>query len=482
MKRFQFSRDTAVVVWLALFSGACRSASPPVTTPPAEPTTLQARLDSITATPPFDRALWGVRVEDDDGTVIYDRDSTRLFVPGSARKLFVAAAVADCYGFDSTIPTRFLITGNIRDGALAGDVVIEGFGDPSIAGRLEYDTDRNRRFRPLLEWMRSAGVTRIAGGITADVSAFDADTIQGSWKSDNIGDSYAAPVDALAFNENVVGIRIRVDDCSHLRAVADPAFVPVTVSARCGEMGASDVQFSARNEAEVSGIVPAAGTEILGAVADPALYTAAALADFLRNEGIVIDGPLTVSRVKVPGRVVAEGESEPLFALLAIVLKNSQNLYAGMLFKRLAIGERPASYGLAAEVERHFLEDVPAIAADDFSFQDGSGLSDENLVTPAALVSLLRYFNSDINRRGVFWSLLARPGEEGTLSHRLLSLSDRLRAKSGSLHMVNVLAGYVVSAIGGRIRYFSIMLNHHTATGSKANGIIDEIVTAVADF
>lgn len=476
-------RFHAVPIVLALLISACRSATPGPSAPVSIPADLlRTRIDSITSTPPFDRALWGIRVEDDGGSLLYERDSARLFVPASTRKLFVAAALADCYGFDSTITTSFLMTGDVRAGILEGDVVIAGAGDPSMGGRLEFETDRDRRFRPLLEWLRANRVVRIDGGIIADVSAFDSETIHGSWKSDNIGDSYAAPVDALAFNENVVGIRIPPGDCRQPRPVTDPAFVRVAVHTQCGAEDSVSVQMSPLNEAGIFGELSPAGARLLPSVPAPALYTASALADFLRNEGIAVGGPAKVSRTSVAGTVIAEGESVPLFGLLSIVLKNSQNLYAGMLFKRLGMGGEPASYARAAEVEREFLERVVAIPGAHFRFEDGSGLSDENLVTPAALVRILRYLNRDESRREIFASLLALPGESGTLARRLLPLGDRLRAKSGSLNMVNVIAGYVKSSTSRRIRYFSVMLNHHTATGAQANAAIDGIVMAVADF
>jgi len=434
------------------------------------------------ATPPLDHALWGVRIEEEGGQVIYERNSSRLFVPGSTRKLFVAATVADCYGLEATIPTRFLIRGSVTGPALQGDVIIQGFGDPSLGGRLEYETDRNRRFRPLLEWLNRNGVRRITGNVIADVSAFDDETIPRSWKTGNIGTYYSAPVDALAYNENVVGVRAVGENCPVLSAISDPSFVPVHVEAICGEPGDTDVRFTSQNEAILTGTVPKNGMAILRAVSDPALYTATALADFLGNAGIEVSGRAVVSRGRTQALLVAEGESVPLFALLAILLKNSQNLYGEMLFRRLAIGTPPATYASAARVEREFLDSTVKLADEDFVFEDGSGLSDENVVTPGAVVRLLRYLDADPSRKGAFWSLMASPGEEGTLSHRLLALQGRLRAKSGTLNMVNALAGSVRSSAGRRVRYFSIMVNQGTSSSARTNELIDEIVMAIAQF
>ena len=56
------------------------------------------RIDQLVNTPPFDRAVWGIDVEDDDGHVIYALNAHRLEMPASNRKLFSAATDANCLG------------------------------------------------------------------------------------------------------------------------------------------------------------------------------------------------------------------------------------------------------------------------------------------------------------------------------------------------------------------------------------------------
>ncbi len=81
----------------------------------------------------------------------------------------------------------------------------------------------------------------------------------------------------------------------------------------------------------------------------------------------------------------------------------------------------------------------------------------------------------------IFWSVLATPGEEGTLRRRLLPLAARLRGKTGSIAGVNALSGIIAGTRGG-YRYFSIIINHHTAESSTATRAIDDMVSAIADF
>jgi hypothetical protein len=75
----------------------------------------------------------------------------------------------------------------------------------------------------------------------------------------------------------------------------------------------------------------------------------------------------------------------------------------------------------------------------DFSFADGSGLSPDDLVTPRAIVKMLRWMNDPV-RRGYWWATLAQPANEGTLRRRLVTLEHRLRGKTGTINGVNALS------------------------------------------
>jgi D-alanyl-D-alanine carboxypeptidase/D-alanyl-D-alanine-endopeptidase (penicillin-binding protein 4) len=214
----------------------------------------------------------------------------------------------------------------------------------------------------------------------------------------------------------------------------------------------------------------------LAAISDPALYAAQAFREALRHANIEVRG---TTRVNVTPRAwqeqIAIIESPPLFLILSVVLKNSQNLYAEMLFKSTA-----GTYRGAQDLEREFLTHEVGIDGSEFRFVDGCGLSPDDLVAPAAIVSLLRWMNAP-PRRGIFWSILATPGEEGTLRRRLVPLAARLRGKTGTIAGVNALSGILAGA-HGRYRYFSIVLNHHIADSPVATRAIDAIVNAIADF
>jgi len=438
---------------LAILFAACAT---------ARTQSLTRRIDDIRHRPQLAGAIWGIDVVDDAGRTIYARHETTLLIPASNRKLFNAATVASCEGLDRQIETELW-----RDG---DDVVIRGGGDPSLGGRWAFD--RDAVFAPFVAALRQRGIAEVRD-VIADVSLFDRVTIPGTWKVGNLGSDYAVPTDALAYNENVVGIV--ADHCATPVVVTDPSFVPANANVACGR-GEPSVRSDNANAIAMIGSMPE-HFQTLAGIGDPALYAAQALRDVLEHAGIRVTGKTTVNATPRSWQErIAVIESPPLWQLLAVVLKPSQNLYAEMLFKGLSA--QPASYEASEDIERRFLTSEVGVANGDFRFVDGSGLSPDDLVTPRAIVTLLRWMN-DPSRRAIWWMMLARPGDEGTLRRRLLPFADRMRGKTGSINGVNALSGILNMPDGGH-RYFSIIVNHNAGDSSEALKAIDAIVGEIA--
>ncbi len=371
--------------------------------PPPHDNFLQTTIDQLTTAPPFDRALWGIRIEEQDGTVLYERNAHALFMPASNRKLFSAATAAECLGLTTRLATDLYVDGE--------DVVIKGGGDPSFGSQRH----ESLGFGPFVDELRMRGVKSVRD-IVVDVSRFDRVTIPGSWKSGNLISGVAAPVDAIAYWENTIG------------------------------------EF---------------------AVADAAIYAGVRFREELLFGGIPTIGTIRVNTTEREwAERIAAVQSPYVYQLLFTVLKNSHNLYAEMLLKLAGDG----SYSRALERERQVAAGAARIDPRTIRFVDGSGLSPDDLVTPAAIVQMVRWMSAP-ERLGIWWELLAQPGGEGTLRRRLTTLSDRLRAKTGMIAGVNSLSG-VIRMPSGRHRYFAIVVNHHT--GDAATAVIDRIVLEVA--
>ncbi|MEK6689405.1 MAG: D-alanyl-D-alanine carboxypeptidase, partial [Gemmatimonadota bacterium] len=81
-------------------------------------------LDRFLDSPPLNRHLWGIAVADSTGRILYQRNGNRMFIPASNAKLVVAAAAAVLLPPDWKVETRLYGTGPVREGMLAGHLVL----------------------------------------------------------------------------------------------------------------------------------------------------------------------------------------------------------------------------------------------------------------------------------------------------------------------------------------------------------------------
>ena len=437
--------------------------------------TLRDDISRILSVFPLNHAVVGFDVEDEDGRVLFARNRGQMMIPASVRKLFNALAIEECDGLSATIATRVVLGGAVRDGHLEGDLIVEGHGDPSTGGRLDGWSDI--RLEAIASALAERDVHAIDGSVIADVSAFDRVTTPPEWWSGDVGARWAAPVDALAWDENLAGVTIDGERCDTTAITVDPQFVPVVNRLGCGDE-VLHLVFSNDNELiATGGIVPSPELKSIAiAVANPALYTAQAVSDFLVRRGIAISGKASVRTLSAEGgELIATLQSPPISSLLSVMLQNSQNLYAEMLLKTLAGGtEGPATYRAALFAEKEAVLSSSGVDEDEFRFVDGSGLSTGDLVSPGAVMKVLRA----IATRRELAGLLARPGEEGTLHHRLLDL-PQLRGKTGTLAGVDSIAGFFPRS-NGTLRFFVLMVNNANGDSATIEQALDTIVERIA--
>jgi D-alanyl-D-alanine carboxypeptidase/D-alanyl-D-alanine-endopeptidase (penicillin-binding protein 4) len=132
-----------------------------------------------------------------------------------------------------------------------------------------------------------------------------------------------------------------------------------------------------------------------------------------------------------------------------------------------------ASYPDAKKFEKTFLAEV-GIPPNAANFEDGSGLSRINLVSPRAVVQLL-CFMAQHPHAGVFRDSLAVAGVDGTLARRGGRRAfNRVRAKTGQLSIASCLSGYAQTRSGQTLA-FSILANDCAGRNGDACHVQDLI-------
>lgn len=467
---------------------------------------LGERLRTLLDQPPFDRSTWGVQVVDERGRAVFSRNEQRMFQPASNAKLIVTAAAAVLLPPDFRVRTSVYVQGGLRDGVVDGDLVLYGRGDPTFSSRC-YSADTLAPgvcdsawtvMQALADSIVAHGVRRITGRVVGDGSYFEPLTVHPDWAVFDVEWWYAAPVSALAFNDNAIDFRITpaatVGPPPAIVGWPDFALWTLENRARTGpaDSGSSVVKgfFRRPGTWDWYAVGNAAvnrrpWTESV-AVPDPDLFAARALAEALRRRGVAIGGgaaSTTDSLAFATARrapALAERIGRPLPDLLFPILNTSQNLFAEMLCKIL--GREIAGLGswrAGLAVERRFLIDSVGIDSTAFDLADGSGLSARNLVTPGAFARLLSYMSRH-PRGGPFLAALPQAGRPGSLSRRFLRtpVAGQVWAKTGSIARVNTLSGYVQGTDGRRFT-FSVMANGHDVPDRLMLAQIDSVVVEV---
>ena len=479
-----------------------------LTASPAHAQSLTQRMDALLDRPPFQSALWGVAVVDERGQMVYSRNADRMFVPASNTKLVVTTVAAALLPPDFTVKTSLYGTGPVVDGALQGDLVLYGRGDPAFGVRCyaidttsanACDRDPANQFRELVEGLKTRGIHSITGAVVGDGSYFEPQILHPGWDIFDTYWWYAAPVTGLALNDNSVDIHWEPGE-----TVGAPAKISLwpeyhglrfenrTRTAPRG--GVTDVDnrmwrtpgtFDAWAEGTVA-LGHRGGTDYF-AMWDPNLFAAHGLRAILAEHGIAVGGETrsttdslayAAARRSAP---LAEVSSRPLKDWIFPILNTSQNLYAEMLLKQVGRqfgGE--GSWEAGIDVEQRFLIDSMGVDSMQFSLRDGSGLAADNLMSPLAFTKILRYIRQHPNYPA--WAAgLPRSGQRGSLRSRFIgtALEGKVSAKTGSISRVHALSGYVDRG-NGRYWTFSVMANHHAQRGSVVLARIDEIVKLVA--
>lgn len=469
---------------------------------------LGGAIRALLKTPSASRAAWGIQITDlKSGRTLFALNEDRLFIPASNTKLFSTALGLMRLGPDHRFRTRVLAGREpAPTGVLAGDLILAGGGDPNLSARaIPYrkeppEGNPLEAIEELAAQLQRRGIRRVEGSVVGDDTFYPWEPYAEGWALDDALWEYGAPVSALTVNDNFFSLKLTAG-----ASPGDPVMVSLNPPLEFYTLD-NRVRTARDNEARLHldrepgsrllqlwGAVPAGESRTrLLAIHDPALYAAEALRDALIRRGVDVRGPsrarhLWLNEVEnlegaaVPpaepaGVELARRESAPLIEDLRITNKVSQNLHAELVLRAVGRARRNAGTRRAGLLEMAgFLKEI-GIAPESYELNDGSGLSRMNLVSPAAVVALLRFLHA--SQHGEAWmGLLPVGGEDGTLDTRFkgTAAAGNVRAKTGTLSHVSALSGYVRTRRGALLA-FSILANNYDAPSSEIRAVIDKIV------
>jgi D-alanyl-D-alanine carboxypeptidase/D-alanyl-D-alanine-endopeptidase (penicillin-binding protein 4) len=447
---------------------------------------------------------WGALVADAaTGEILYQRNSDKYFVPASNMKLLTTAMalakLGSDYRFRTTLETRGALS---ADGTLSGDVILVGRGDPNLsnrrfpfAGKEEFDGVPERVLGELADAVVARGVKAVSGDVVGDDSYFPAERYPSGWEIDDMVWEYGAAISAIVVNDNTVKVTLTPGEHAG-DAVPAEVWPPTTDFMVENHVLASgpDVKPDLRltrdpgsNVVVVTGTLPARSMPrmLVLAIEEPARHAAALLKQLLEERGVAVSGVARAvhESLSLPGEpvVLAEHKSVPLGDSVKLVNKISQNLHSEMYLRTTArqggVWKTPEEL---AQFPQSFYSEA-GIVSGDVVQADGSGLSRHDLVTPRALVAMLRYAEQQ-PWFSAYYDSLPTAGVDGTLEDRMKNTAavGRIHAKSGSLEHVRTRSGYAETASGRRL-IFSFMGNNQAGRGHEATDVLDGLCVALVE-
>ncbi len=477
LRRRRVPRAVAAVASAALLPLVCM-ARPPAD-PPAVPVEVAAELQRARVPT---SALSVLVQEAGSGRTLLSINATQPVNPASLAKLVTTYAALDRLGPAWRWRTPVWLTGPVKDGVLAGDLVLRGSGDPTLVVE---------RLWLLLRRVQQAGVREIGGDIVLDASAFAVPAVDpGAFDGEPLR-PYNVQPDALMLNYKsvVYGFvpdpatgQARISATPTLAGARVDAVVPLS-DAPCGDWRAAlQAGFGDDGRVRFAGRFPAACGERAWPVADPvpATYNARLVEGLWREMGGTLRGRVrdgSAPSTLAPNFVV---ESPALSEVVRDINKFSNNTMARQLLLTLAAEAtpgQPATPTTARAVLTQWLQERVGQDAAEAWIDNGAGLSREGRLSAQVLARLLQQAWGSPVMPDLMASLPAA-ALDGTLRRARIP-AGRAHLKTGSLRDVSGVAGYVLGDAGTRYVVVAIV-NHPDAAAARP--AIDALVRwAAAD-
>jgi D-alanyl-D-alanine carboxypeptidase/D-alanyl-D-alanine-endopeptidase (penicillin-binding protein 4) len=464
---------------------------------------LQDRLTDAFGTYSWGDAQWGAMVLSlDTGDTLFALSPDSALSPASNVKLLTSAAALHVLGPEYRFRTWLLSDGVVEDGVLQGDLVLYGTGDPGISDR--FYVSKDEVFQRLIDDLDGAGIHTIAGDVVADASFLPGPLRGNGWEQRDLNEHFTAGVSALSYNENVVSFRIQAG------SVGQPPLVETIPGHSALEVvnTAETVTGRARPRLAILRDDPMEPVRIEGrmvsgtrevwrqmTVAVPAEFAGESFKAALEEReievrggvrAVALPGESIVGRISAPAlnrpgaRILARHVSRPLSEYLTVINKESNNLFAELVFR--AVGRVAEGVGTPEASARAVKRTLHLIGVDTVGLVqlDGSGLDGGNRISAKAFVQIIQGMNAG-PLWPEYWASLPQAGTRRELARMYRTpAAGNLRAKTGTIEGVSALSGMVRSADGERLA-FSLLVND-SPSQNRAKRVENLIGARLASF
>ncbi|MEA1954717.1 MAG: D-alanyl-D-alanine carboxypeptidase/D-alanyl-D-alanine-endopeptidase [Campylobacterota bacterium] len=402
--------------------------------------------------------------------------------PASVIKLMSTYAALLKLGFNYRWPTQFYITGSVKHSVLYGDLIVKGFGDPSLC---------SDDLKHIVKQIKSKGIREIRGNIVIDRSYFSVGNKDNSGFDQYTYSPYNAMPDAMMFNERVSTVCVTPNKRNVHKKVVDRSYNIVNklqyVNRSCkGKYSWPGIRVD-KSQAIPKIILQGKISKRCGkrniskVITKPYKSFYYGLKNALNRSGVKVSGRMHLQKVPSNAKHIFTYNSKSLESIISKTSKKSNNLYARhlLLYLGAKVYGAPATLKKGRKAIEVILKQKSAINNNRLNIDNGSGLSRSSKVSADVFARMLDNAYRGYGKR--WMNTLSIAGVDGTIKKRFRNSIVRNRAwmKTGTLKRVKNIGGYVKSQSG---KLYTVVILVKTTEGrwratQLQNSIIKWLVT-----
>ncbi len=383
------------------------------------------------------------------GEMLEGHEAQSAQPPASVTKALTALYALDTLGGEHRFVTSVIAVGEVSNGRLRGDLVLRGGGDPTL------DTNA---LAELARQVKAAGIREVTGrflvwgGALPDVARID--------NRQPVHAAYNPSLSGLSLNFNRVYFEWKpgVGKYQVTMDARSDRYRPEVSVARMKVVDRKTPVYTYRQVNGVDQWTVARGALGKGGarwlpVRAPEIYAGEVFQTLARAHGIVLKAPRR-TQVAPRGTAVARVSSAPLRDILRAMLKYSTNITAEMVGMAASRARGAGLTGPRSSAAAMNAWAGEALGMAGAALVDHSGLGEASRMQADGLVRALSRARERQELEPILKPVFLR-GRDGKVdrNHPL-----KVFAKTGTLHFVSGLAGYV-KAPGGREMAFAIFVS-----------------------
>jgi serine-type D-Ala-D-Ala carboxypeptidase/endopeptidase (penicillin-binding protein 4) len=371
----------------------------------------------------------------------------------------------------------------VRQGRLSGNIILKGYGDPSLT---------IERFWLLVRALRDTGLSAIGEDLVVDQSYFDVPPEDPGEFDARPDRAYNVAPRALLVNFQANAFRFIPQD-GGLAIATVPRMETVTVENRvqltgrpcrgwASELGmrvthnplTSRVLFSGRYASDCGERV------LFRSIVDATRYIHGVFKSLWQEQGGTLNGNAREGKVGSKARLLYVHHSPPLAEVVRSINKYSNNVMSRLLLLTLGAESNPPGTVTKGIAVIHAWLEQNGFQFPELVIDNGAGLSRDTRISAAHLGALLRRaYHSPYMPE--FIASLPVPSLDGTLQKRFTNqaFAGRSHLKTGSLEGVRTMAGIVHDRRGRRL--VAVCLQNHPRAHTRAGEAVQEALLAWLD-